>query len=213
MKFISNQSISLSQQEKDLIIYNATQKYKEFMEALLIDVDNDPNSKDTPERVTKMFVNELCKGRYNDNPFIESFPNTEQYNQIIFTNCEVISLCAHHHVPIISKVFMGILTNPSPKSKLIGLSKYTRIVEWIAARPTIQEEMTKQIHDAIYKICENNFGVMIYIIGQHGCTTYRGIKQSNSKMITSAISGAFKESETARIEFMNMVTNTLGENK
>lgn len=207
--FISNHSIKFSEKEKEEIIMEASIKYREFMEALHIDVYNDPNSEGTPLRVSKMFVNELWKGRYDSKPDIQSFPNTEQYDQMIFTNCEVVSVCAHHHVPIESKVFIGVLTNPDPNSRLIGLSKYTRIVEWIANRPTIQEDMTKQIHNEINDICADNLGVMVYIIGQHGCTIYRGVKQNNSKMITSALSGSFKVNESCKNEFMNMVNNLL----
>jgi GTP cyclohydrolase IA len=205
--FISNHSKEFSKEQKQEIIEKASEKYKEFMQALKIDVDNDPNAKDTPLRVTKMFVNELWKGRYEDKPNIQSFPNSEKYDQMIFTNCEVVSVCAHHHVPIESNVFVGVLTNPNPESRLIGLSKYTRIVEWIANRPTIQEDMTKQVHDEINKICKGNLGIMVYIIGQHGCTTYRGVKQINSKMITSALSGEFKTNQSCKNEFMNMVNN------
>lgn len=205
----SNQSQCLTEEEKKQMILQATKKYKEFMEALYIDVSNDPNSKGTPERVVKMFVNELFKGRYNRKPDVQSFPNTEKYDQMIFTNCEVVSICAHHHVPIFNKIFMGILSNPNPNSYLIGLSKYTRIAEWVANRPTIQEDMTQQIHQEIDTICINNLGVMVYIIGQHGCTNFRGIKQINSKMITSAISGIFKTDQSSKEEFMNMVHNSM----
>lgn len=207
--FISNNNKVLTEKEKEKMIEKASKKYKEFMEILRIDVDNDANSKDTPMRVAKMFVNELWKGRYNERPNIQSFPNTEQYDQMLFTNCETVSVCAHHHVLIFSKIFIGVLTNPDPNSQLIGLSKYTRIAEWVANRPTIQEDMTKQIHKEINELCKDNLGVMVYIIGQHGCTTYRGISQNNSKMITSAISGYFKEKQSVKDEFMNMVNNIL----
>lgn len=207
--FICNHSQIFSEEQKQEMIEKASQKYKEFMKALHIDVDNDPNSRDTPLRVAKMYVDEFCKGRYENKPNIKSFPNTEKYDQIIFTNCEVISICAHHFVPIFSKVFIGVLTNPDPQSRLIGLSKYTRIVEWIANRPTIQEDMTQQIHNEINNICIGNLGIMVYIIGQHGCCNYRGVKQINGKMITSSISGLFKENQSCKNEFMNMINNIL----
>ena len=207
--FISNNNKTFTEDEKLDMIYNASVKYKEFMHALRIDVDNDPNSKETPTRVAKMYVNELCKGRYDEKPPVKSFPNTEMYDQMIFTNCQVTSLCAHHHVPITSKVFIGVLSNPDPDSRLIGLSKYTRLAEWIGNRPTIQEDMTKQLHKEINDLCKDNLGVMIYVIGSHGCTVYRGVKQSNSKMVTSAISGNFKNNQSSKNEFMNMVNNVI----
>ena len=207
--FISNHCKNFSEKEKQQIIVNASKKYKEFMEALYIDVENDPNSKDTPKRVAKMIVNELWRGRYEEKPNIKSFPNTELYDQMIFTNCNTVSVCAHHHVIFSSQVFIGVISNPDPRSRLIGLSKFTRIVEWIANRPTIQEDMTKQIHKEINEICRENNGVMVYVIGQHGCTKYRGVKQINSSMITSAISGGFRDNQSTKDEFMNMVNNIL----
>jgi GTP cyclohydrolase I len=206
--FISNSNKIVSQDEKEKMIVKASEAYKVFMEALRVDVDNDPNSKDTPMRVAKMFANELWSGRYEEMPDIRSFPNTEKYDQMIFTNCDAVSVCAHHHVIFSSQVFIGVLTNPDPKSRLIGLSKYTRLVEWVANRPTIQEDMTKQIHCEINKICKGNKGVIVYVIGQHGCTKYRGVKQINSNMITSAVSGNFKQ-QSCKDEFMNMVNNVL----
>ena len=86
--YICNDNKYFDGKEQNKIIIKASKKYKEFMEALRIDVDNDPNSKETPIRVAKMFVNELCQGRYNEKPDIKSFPNTQKYDQIIFTNCE-----------------------------------------------------------------------------------------------------------------------------
>lgn len=207
--FICNENKSMTQIEKEKMIEEATVHYYYFMKALRIDVDNDPNSFDTPTRVSKMYVNELCKGRYNKKPDVKSFPNTKEYDQIIFSNCETVSICSHHFVPINSKIFIGVLSNPDPNSRLIGLSKYTRIAEWIANRPTIQEDMTKQIHSEINELCKDNLGVMIYIIGSHGCTVYRGVKQNNSRMITSAVSGQFKLNQSVKEEFMNMVNNTL----
>lgn len=210
MLFNCNKNCVLTEKEKKQMIKKASKHYKKFMEALMIDVDNDPNSKDTPIRVSKMYVNELFKGRYDPKPEINSFPNQEQYDQIIFTNCEVVSVCAHHFAVIDAKIFIGVLSNPNPESKLIGLSKYTRIAEWVASRPTIQEDMTKQIHKEIDSICEKNLGIIVYIIGEHGCTKYRGVKQISSSMITSCVSGAFKEKDSsAKEEFMNMVNNAL----
>ena len=203
-----NENKFFSEKEKEKMIQKAAIKFKEFMNELYIDVDNDPNSQDTPRRVAKMYVNELFKGRYNEAPEIKSFPNDKKYDQMIFSNCEVTSVCAHHWAIINCKVFIGILSNPNPNSRLIGLSKYTRIVEWVANRPTIQEDMTQQIHTKINEICKDNLGVMVYVIGQHGCTTYRGVKQNNSRMVTSAISGSFKE-QSCKDEFMNMVNNII----
>jgi GTP cyclohydrolase IA len=209
--FYSNQNKNFSEEEKNQVIDNAEQAYRLFMEALKIDL-NDPNAKDTPKRVAKMYVNELFKGRYCSKPDVQSFPNTEGYDEIIFTNCNTFSVCAHHHVLINNQIFIGVLSNPDPSSKLIGLSKFTRIAEWISARPTIQEDMTSQLHDEINSLCGGNLGVIVYIVGQHGCTISRGVKQLNSKMITCKCSGAFKSDKSSKDEFLSMVKSIEGKN-
>jgi len=195
----------MSDMDKKEMIFKASLKFKEFMEILKIDCDKDPNSIDTPMRVAKMYVNELFNGRYSDYPAVKSFPNTQEYDEIIFTNCEVIGVCAHHWATIAYKIYIGVLSNPDPKSRLIGLSKYTRIAEWICARPSIQEESTSQLHAEIDKLCDDNKGVMIYIVGQHGCCMTRGVKQLNGRMITSKCSGAFLNCDGTRNEFFQMV--------
>jgi len=207
--FYSNQNRVLSEKEREEIIVAAEKSYKEFMEALKIDL-NDPNAKDTPHRVAKMYVNELFKGRYEKKPDIQSFPNTEGYDEIIFTNCNAFSVCAHHHVLINNQIFIGVLSNPDPNSRLIGLSKYTRIAEWISSRPTIQEDMTSQLHDEINDLCQDNLVVIVYVIEQHGCTTSRGVKQINSKMITCRCSGVFKNDKSSKDEFLSMVKSVEG---
>lgn len=203
-----NENKVISSEKKKVMLEEAAHYYEQFMLALGIDVVNDDNSKETPKRVAKMYINELFKGRYEEKPEIKSFPNTEGYDQIIFTNCEIIGVCAHHHVPIACQVYIGVLSNPEPSSKLIGLSKYTRLAEWVGSRPTIQEDMTNQIHKEIDKVCSDNKGVMVYVIGSHGCTTYRGVKQLGSKMITSKVSGAFKQNQSIKEEFFTMVKNS-----
>ena len=207
--FFSNQNKSLTDEQRDKMLQEAESAYRLFMEALHIDL-NDPNATDTPKRVSKMYVNELFKGRYSERPSIQSFPNTEKYDEIIFTNCNTVSVCAHHHVIINNHIFIGVLSNPDPSSSLIGLSKYTRLAEWISARPTIQEDMTSQLHDEIDKLCKDNLGVIVYVVGRHGCTTSRGVRQEGSRMITCRCSKAFKEDKSSKDEFLSMVRSIEG---
>jgi len=207
--YYSNQNKPLTDEETSSMIQEAAKAYESFMKALKIDL-NDPNAEGTPKRVAKMYVNELFKGRYLPKPTVQSFPNTEGYDEIIFTNCELPSVCAHHHVIINSKIYMGVLSSPDTESRLIGLSKFTRIAEWVSSRPTIQEDMTAQIHKEIDELCVGNKGVMVYIVGQHGCTTNRGVKQSRSKMVTSRCSGCFKDDSSTKEEFLAMVKSVEG---
>src|SRR5205807_950692 len=116
-----------------------------------IDHRNDHNTRDTPARVANMYVSELLKGRYSPPPSITKFENAEQYDQLIVTGpLEVRSMCAHHLMPIYGHAYIGVL--PAPDGKIIGLSKYDRIVERFAARFQIQEELVKQVGNFIVDV-------------------------------------------------------------
>ena len=102
----------------------------------------DDSLKGTPNRVAKMFVNEIFRGRYYPPPCVTAFPNAKQYDQIYMSGPITInSTCAHHFQAISGKAYVGIF----PGNKVIGLSKFNRMVDWVASRPQIQEEMTEQI--------------------------------------------------------------------
>ena len=207
--WFSHENRQLTEKEKEDMINNAATKYAEFMKILKIDL-KDPNAIDTPTRVAKMFVNEFFTGRYDRPPKVTNFPNLEKYNGIVFTNCFVTSICSHHHLSFLSQVFMGVVVPGDKDARIIGLSKYTRIAEWIAARPTMQETMNTQIHNKLNELCVGNLGVMVYIIGSHTCATSRGIKQFNGKMVTSICSGLFREKTHVKNEFMEMIKDAKG---
>lgn len=201
-----NQSQNLSELEVEKMIDNVEAAYIQVMDALMIDWENDPNSCDTPRRVAKAMVTELFSGRYEKKPKITSFPNDGRYDQIIFTNCEEVAYCAHHWMPFTCEIFVGVLPDvANPDSRLIGLSKYTRLARWVSNRPTIQEDQTSQLHKEIQESCTGNLGVAIQVIGQHTCCSHRGVKQKNSRMITNMFSGAFKDELGVRQEFLDMI--------
>ena len=126
----------------------AAQKLEELFDVLQIDHRNDHNTRDTPRRVAKMFVEEILHGRYNAPPQITEFENVDRYDQLIVTGpIEVRSMCAHHLMPIFGQAFIGML--PSPEGKIIGLSKYDRIVELFrvaAADPGRAGQADRQLH-------------------------------------------------------------------
>jgi len=122
----------------------AAEKIGELLEILGIDHRNDHNTRDTPTRVAKMFVEELLCGRFNEPPTITEFDNVGNTDQLIITGpIEMRSMCAHHMMPIYGSVYFGIL--PAADGKIIGLSKYDRIVHHFSARLQIQEELVRQI--------------------------------------------------------------------
>lgn len=205
MKLIkSNSNEARTDADKHLMIQRATKSYGEFLDSLGFDWKNDPNMKDTPKRVAKMFVNELYFGSFNAAPKLTAFDNIDGYDGMVFQgNIKLHSICSHHALPFIGKAHVAYI--PTKKGKVLGLSKLNRIVEFYAHRPQIQEMLTMQIHDFINKVCENNEGVAVMIEADHMCTCVRGVKH-DSTMKTAKLSGGFKQlGSYARNEFYSFI--------
>ncbi len=175
---------------------------KDILTALGIDFKNDPNTKDTPKRVAKMFVDEVFVGRFSKPPKVTSFPNTQYDQMIVVGPIPVKSYCSHHFVPIVGQCWIGILPD-LVKGKLIGLSKYNRLTHWICRRPQIQEEMTNQIANKIEELTHAQ-GVAVYIEASHMCGTHRGTNDSETLMKTSDLRGHFREA-VVKTEFLSIV--------
>lgn len=183
------------------MLKDAEEAYGKFLDALRIDWRSDPNSQDTPKRVAKSFVNDLISGCYTDPPKITAFDNLNKYDGIVFQgNIDVKSICSHHNLSFIGKAHVAYI----PGSKVIGLSKLNRVVEWFARRPQVQENLTMQIHDYLNEVCEGNGGVAVMIECNHLCACVRGVKH-NSIMKTAKVSGAFKNDPACREEFYDFV--------
>ena len=134
----------LNAAERSLMRFAAAQKIGELFEVLGIDYLNDHNTRDTPARVAKMYVEEIMRGRFNAPPVVTEFDNVGHSDQLIVTGpIDVRSTCAHHLMPIYGSAYIGVL--PAADGKIIGLSKYDRIVDHFSARLQIQEELVKQI--------------------------------------------------------------------
>lgn len=197
----ANDNIHLNTEEKNRVIEAAAIAYGEFLDALKINWREDPNSKDTPTRVAKSFVNDLISGCYTAPPKITAFENINKYDGIVFQgNIDVKSICSHHNLSFIGKAHVAYL----PGSKVIGLSKLNRVVEWFARRPQVQENLTMQIHDYLNEVCEGNGGVAVVISCDHLCACVRGVKH-NSTMKTAKVSGVFKNDPAAREEFYDFI--------
>ena len=196
---------SLSEEEKYKIIDEAAEAYGKFLDALGVDWRNDPNSKETPKRVAKSYVMDLWAGRYNAAPSFTSFPNTDGYNGIVMErDIPLVSMCSHHHQAIIGKAHIAYI--PGEKGNVIGLSKLNRIVEHFARRGSIQEGLTKAIHNAVNEACTDNEGVMVVIQATHQCVSLRGCKHGGASMATSEVSGHFADhTRTAKQEVLNLI--------
>lgn len=180
------------------------------LNALLINLDTDHNSQDTPRRLAKMFLKETMYGRYQPRPNITEFPNASNLDQmLIVRNLRVESLCSHHHQNIRGHAHIAVM--PKRDGKVVGLSKFSRILDWICRRPQIQEEMTTQIADEIQEVLDDNsiLGVAVVIVADHQCMSCRGVMEQDSDTVTSVMRGCFRDEQSYKQEFMSSIAKHL----
>lgn len=199
----SGKNMVLTEEQKQVIQNNAQEAYGKFLSALGYSWETDPNMKDTPKRVAKMFVREIGKGAYDAPPKITVFENVDKYSGMVFSgNINVKSFCSHHIMPFFGKAHVAYI--PDPNGKICGLSKLNRIVDFFSRRPQVQENLTQQIADYLDQLLPGNLGVAVYIEASHTCVSMRGVNQ-NSNMKTAVLTGAFKENADTRSEFYDFV--------
>jgi len=178
------------------------QRMQALLESLVIDTQHDHNTRGTARRVARMFLNEVFKGRYHARPASTEFPNVEHLNELMIVGpIAVRSACSHHFVPIIGKLWIGVL--PNENSNLIGLSKFSRVADWVMSRPQIQEEAIMQLADLLEHTLRPD-GIAIVLEADHLCTQWRGVKD-NSHMTNSVMRGAFLANPQSRQEFLDLV--------
>jgi GTP cyclohydrolase I len=199
---VDNISDFLLEEDKNILIDEATVAFEGVLDALLIDRENDPNSKGTARRLAKMYFNEIMSGRYEDAPDATAFPNDseDRYDGMLVVRSELKSMCSHHHQPVSGVAYIGILA----ATKLIGLSKYTRIAQWCARRGTLQEELCNDIAREIQKATGSE-DVAVYIQATHGCCENRGIMAHSSLTQTTVLRGAFKDDVGTKKEFFDNI--------
>ena len=198
------QSNPLTEEEKQSMIEEATIHYGRFLDALKCDWRNDPNSMETPKRVSKAYVKDLWRGRYDSLSDVTSFPSDGYRGIVLEKDIPVVSQCSHHHQTILGKAHIAYI--PGKDGRVIGLSKLNRIVEHFSRRGAIQESLTMAIHGALNKVLKNTDGVMVMLQATHNCVSCRGVKHMGASMITSEVSGAFADHQkTAKQEVMHMI--------
>ena len=172
-----------------------------------LDLDlTDDSMMDTPNRLGKMFVNEIFWGLDYDNfPKCTAIKNTMSHHDthgsfVLERNVNVMSTCEHHFVPIDGKACVAYI----PKDKVLGLSKLNRIVEFYSKRPQVQERLTEQIRAALSFVTETD-NVAVYIDAAHFCVKTRGIQDVGSSTVTLSVGGMFAEDKSdIRREFLNL---------
>lgn len=199
----ANESLTepLSHSEQGVMIALAETKLAELFEILQIDHHNDIHTRETPHRVAKMLVEEIMQGRFTNPPALTEFENVSASYELIITGpIEVRSSCAHHLLPVYGEAFIGIL--PAATGRILGLSKYDRVVQYFSARPQVQEELVQQIGEFIMQRTEPR-GVAVRISAVHMCKTHRGVRASHrSRMVTTAYFGAIANDEALKEQFL-----------
>ena len=203
-RFWAGDNISdyVDEEQKAVLIDEATAAFEQVLDTLLIDRENDPNSKGTARRLAKMYYNEIMAGRYEPTPNATAFPNDTEsrYEGMLVVRSELKSMCSHHHQPVSGVAYIGIIAGP----KLIGLSKYTRIAQWCARRGTLQEELCMDIAREISKATDSE-NVAVYLEMTHGCVENRGVMAHNSLTQTTVLKGAFLSDPGTKKEFFDNI--------
>jgi len=160
-----------------------------------------PGLLDTPKRAAKA-MQFLCNGYEKDLKTLVNnavFPSDND-EMVVVKDIEVYSLCEHHLLPIIGKAHVAYL----PSGKVLGLSKVARIVDMYARRLQIQENLTKEIADAVQEVT-NARGVAVVIDAAHMCMMMRGVEKQHSTTVTSVMLGDFRQNPQTRNEFLSFI--------
>jgi GTP cyclohydrolase IA len=203
VSFLANDNISdhILDGELDELEHEVAGKIRSLLRSLVIDIDHDHNTEETAERVARMYLHEVFKGRYHKQPKIASFPNVKQLDEIYTVGpISVRSACSHHLVPILGTCWIGI----KPGGRVIGLSKFSRVADWVFSRPHIQEEAVIILADEIERLCEPQ-GLAVLLKAQHYCMKWRGVKEPQASMINSVVRGDFRRNPSLKQEFFELV--------
>lgn len=172
-------------------------KFREIMEILGLDLTDDSLS-GTPQRVARMYVEEIFQGLDPANkPEVTLFDNKFGYgNMLVEKDITVHSYCEHHFVPIIGKAHVAYISS----GKVIGLSKINRIVRYFSKRPQVQERLTEQIARELKRVLRTE-DVAVVIDAEHFCVVTRGVEDCASSTVTAHYGGRFSEPEM-KMEFL-----------
>lgn len=178
-----------------------TQSFHDVLDLLDLDAADD-SIKDTPKRLAKMYLDEICWGMdYTRFPSCTTVENKFGYDELVIVrDIEVKSLCEHHFMPIMGKATIAYI----PKRKVLGLSKFNRIVEFFSRRPQVQERLTEQVAATLKLILETD-DVAVIIAADHYCVKFRGIEDICSDTVTSKMQGRFREKPELRAELLALI--------
>lgn len=185
---MKDNAFEMSDEEKK---YRISGYMAEIMDILGLDLQDD-SLRGTPDRVAKMYVEEIFSGLNPKNkPRISLFDNSYKYEQMLVEkNITLNSNCEHHFLPIYGHAHVAYISS----GKVIGLSKLNRIVQYFAKRPQVQERLTNQIGHELMNILETK-DVAVIIDARHMCVSARGIEDNTSSTVTAFYGGKFQEAD------------------
>ncbi len=177
----------------------------EIMRDLGLDL-TDPNFDGTPRRVARMYIEMFHGLREGAEPAVTTFPNDEGYHHMVIEReIPFYSMCAHHFVPFYGHAHIAYI----PGARIVGLSKLPRVLEFYAKRPQLQERLTEQVAEFLWRGLEPQ-GVMVVIEARHLCVEMRGVKKHGALTTTSALRGVFSD-RLVREEFLSLVSRRVND--
>ncbi|MBI2710826.1 MAG: GTP cyclohydrolase I FolE [Actinobacteria bacterium] len=174
---------------------------REILEAIGEDPDRD-GLVQTPARVARMYA-EICAGLHEDPAdHLQVMFEAEHDEMVMVRDIALYSVCEHHLAPFIGKAHVAYI--PNHDGRVIGLSKFARLVEGYARRPQVQERLTSQVADALARTLEPR-GVMVVVEAEHLCMSMRGVRKPGATTVTSAVRGLFRSNVATREEAMRFI--------
>ena len=176
---------------------------REILEAIGEDPERD-GLLATPGRVARMYA-EICSGLHEDPArHLRTTFEADHDEMVMVRDIPLYSLCEHHLAPFIGKAHVAYI--PNDDGRVIGLSKFARLIDGYAKRPQVQERLTSQVADSLQASLDPK-GVMVVIEAEHLCMSMRGVKKAGSTTVTSAVRGLFRTNVATREEAMRFVQN------
>jgi len=184
----------------NLPVSTPTEAIAPLVHDLLLNLGEDPGREGlqrTPERVARMYQ-EILSGYQTDLTSLvnEAIFETEYQDMVLVRDIKFYSLCEHHMLPFYGLAHVAYI----PDGKIIGLSKIPRLVEMFARRLQVQERLTQQIADTLQDILHPK-GIAVMVEGAHMCAMMRGVKKSDTRMVTTSMLGAFRTDDRLRQDF------------
>jgi GTP cyclohydrolase IA len=177
----------------------AEQAARDFLEALGVSTQSE-SLRDTPGRMARAYAELFTAPEFN----LTTFPNDEGYDELVLArSIPVRSVCEHHLLPFTGVAHVGYL----PRDRILGLSKLARVVEHFAARPQVQERLTKQVAGWLQDSL-SPAGVGVVIEAEHTCMTVRGVRAAGSTTVTSTLLGTVRDDPRSRQEFFALTRTT-----